>query len=399
MAIDPSIALQVRPVQLPDFMAMRANAENLRSQQMGREMQQMQLADLLRTRQRQDDTRQAFTRNYSAETGLNQKGLLADLMRVDPQAGMAFDAQIRAQQAEAKKQQLEERKTLLAMDKDKLGMMLDQNKMIANVAQGIQASSNPEVAYRQARQMLIGQNPEMAQSIPEAYDPAFVQMAGARGIEAKDQIESILKEKTFAETKRANLAAEGFKRQEVGIAGARLGLEKERLGVEKAKTAMEVAKTRQELGEKALQKEGTAASIQTTIDSAKRLLDHPGLSGTVGFSTGMRFLPGTKEADFNAELETFRSQTFLPMVQALKGMGALSENEGKKLTDAVGALDRNMSEKSFKASLKRVMGELQDRMKRTQGVSVPVEPERSAPMAQPKAQPTNAPLTTGARLF
>jgi hypothetical protein len=46
------------------------------------------------------------------------------------------------------------------------------------------------------------------------------------------------------------------------------------------------------------------------------------------------------------------------MVQSLKGMGSLSNAEGQKLTDAIGALNQNMPEEQFKASLDRIMKDL-----------------------------------------
>jgi hypothetical protein len=42
------------------------------------------------------------------------------------------------------------------------------------------------------------------------------------------------------------------------------------------------------------------------------------------------------------------------MVSQLKGMGALSDAEGKKLTAAVGALNPAMGEQAFRASISRI---------------------------------------------
>jgi hypothetical protein len=78
-------------------------------------------------------------------------------------------------------------------------------------------------------------------------------------------------------------------------------------------------------------------------------------------------VPGTDSANFQAELETFKSQAFLPMVSQLKGMGALSDAEGKKLTAAVGALDPRMGEAAFRASLARVKKDMDDARERVAG--------------------------------
>lgn len=105
------------------------------------------------------------------------------------------------------------------------------------------------------------------------------------------------------------------------------------------------------------------------IRTASQLLRHPGLSAAVGsgfdpHSWGSfnplngKPLGGSNAADFMAKQEAFKAQTFLPMVQALRGMGALSDAEGKKLTDAIGALDPSMSEQAYKSSLTQIISDL-----------------------------------------
>jgi hypothetical protein len=91
-----------------------------------------------------------------------------------------------------------------------------------------------------------------------------------------------------------------------------------------------------------------------TIGTINRLMEHPGRRGATGTWNLGRMVPGTDAADFAAEVETLKAQTFLPMVQQLRGMGALSNAEGDKLNAAVGALRFDMSEKAFNESLARI---------------------------------------------
>ena len=110
-------------------------------------------------------------------------------------------------------------------------------------------------------------------------------------------------------------------------------------------------------------------AFDRAISTADRLLASPGLSSAVGSGfdpasvgrinplTGEPFA-GTQAADFSAELESMKAQVFLPMVQSMKGMGALSNAEGEKLTAAIGALNPNMSEEGFKSSLARIKEDL-----------------------------------------
>jgi hypothetical protein len=143
----------------------------------------------------------------------------------------------------------------------------------------------------------------------------------------------------------------------------------ENLGVQTQLKNLQAQKLQSELGQVQTAKQGAIDSYDTAISSLNRLKKHPGLSVAVGASIQPPIpfygdVPGTDKADFNAELDTFKSQTFLPMVQNLKGMGALSDAEGKKLTDAVGALNTNMSEKAFKESLLRIEADLNKAKKR-----------------------------------
>jgi len=104
-------------------------------------------------------------------------------------------------------------------------------------------------------------------------------------------------------------------------------------------------------------------STQQTLDTAAQLYNHPGREAGTGKSSFVSNIPGTAARDFKATLDTFKAQTFLPMVSALRGMGALSDAEGKKLSDSVGALDPGMSEEAFAASLKQITKNLYDKAK------------------------------------
>jgi hypothetical protein len=95
-------------------------------------------------------------------------------------------------------------------------------------------------------------------------------------------------------------------------------------------------------------------STQEVLNGAVDLYNHPGRKAATGASSILGMVPGTEAKGFAAKLETFNAQTFLPMVSALKGMGALSDAEGKKLSAAVGALDRGMPEEEFANSLKGI---------------------------------------------
>ena len=111
------------------------------------------------------------------------------------------------------------------------------------------------------------------------------------------------------------------------------------------------------------QKTQATISAQQVLDNGANLLLHPGRSMATGASGVLPTIPGTDARDFEARLNTYKAETFVPMVSALKGMGALSDAEGKKLTESVGALERTMSEKGFEDSLKETNKFLFDKAK------------------------------------
>jgi len=136
-------------------------------------------------------------------------------------------------------------------------------------------------------------------------------------------------------------------------------------------------------GDKAAEKRATEAEkrqqMVPAFDSALATLDridkHPGKKKGVGFGGAqISLIPGTDAAGFRVQLDTFKAQTFLPMVASLKGMGALSDAEGKKLTDAVGALSPDMSEKEFNAQIAIIRKELEDKKARAMGSSSSNDP-------------------------
>ncbi len=93
-------------------------------------------------------------------------------------------------------------------------------------------------------------------------------------------------------------------------------------------------------------------SVDRSVDTVNRLLNHPGLEAAVGTSSVIPSIPGTDRADFEAELESFDAQIFSNAVKQMKGLGSLSEAEGRKISAAAGAINPKMSEEAFKRSLR-----------------------------------------------
>lgn len=139
---------------------------------------------------------------------------------------------------------------------------------------------------------------------------------------------------------------------------------------------------------KVQQKAQNEISAQQVLDQAQALFSHGGRKAGTGVSSWMGSIPGTDAKDFAANLATFKAQTFVPMVSALKGMGALSDAEGKKLTESVGALDPSVNEAAFVKNLQAATKTLFQKA-RAAGLNVS-EPEFLK-------QSTSAPATSAIR--
>ncbi|WP_396001699.1 phage DNA ejection protein [Escherichia coli] len=138
--------------------------------------------------------------------------------------------------------------------------------------------------------------------------------------------------------------------------------------------------------------QGAVDTFSTALDSLSEIEHSPGLKKAVGFNSAFPTVPGTDAANFEARLDTFKAQTFLPMVASLKGMGALSDAEGKKLSDAVGALSPKMSEDAFRSSIGKIRTQLESKLgtvKRQFDYQEPAAPQQSQ-QAQQAQQPQQA---------
>ncbi|EGI3952307.1 acyltransferase [Escherichia coli] len=129
--------------------------------------------------------------------------------------------------------------------------------------------------------------------------------------------------------------------------------------------------------------QGAVDTFSTALDSLNEIEQSPGLSKAVGIRSAFPTVPGSDAANFEARLDTFKAQTFLPMVQSLKGMGALSDAEGKKLSDAVGALSPKMSEKAFRDSIGKIRNQLESKLSTVKKQFDYQEPVQNTPAQQP----------------
>lgn len=96
------------------------------------------------------------------------------------------------------------------------------------------------------------------------------------------------------------------------------------------------------------------STIDTLLNAADDVLNHPGLSSRVGWQGGIPAIPGTQGADFDNRLEFMKSQFERMGVDLLRGLGAMSEGERQAMTKSLSTISRTQSEAEFKNELSRI---------------------------------------------
>jgi phage-related protein len=119
----------------------------------------------------------------------------------------------------------------------------------------------------------------------------------------------------------------------------------------RAKIGKATEEINQSTREKADNYKNTIDTFNNTINTVDKILANPELEKVTGIVEGR--LPGFSglQTDAIADIETLQSQLFLSQVKELKGMGALSDAEGKKLDASISSLDRKQTYEQFKQNL------------------------------------------------
>lgn len=328
MAIDASIYGQIQQPQQPNPLASLAQAYQIKGYQ-----SQMDKAD--RAEQQQNRLMSVL---QSPEF---QQGDAATRARLAYSAGDVDAAsKITATAATANKDQR-------AADVSQLDMKIKQLDAAANIA----GTVSDQASYDRALPMMRDLGFDISKFSPQ-YNPDGVRQFAMATLSAKDRLAA----QTQARGQDITMRGQDLSR-DTALRGQDLTDSRAR---EFNATKVEENKIKREQKQETadLTKAGQVASFDTMLGTLDRLGKHPGLQRSVGLVGKLPTLPGSESANFQAELDTFQSQAFVPMVAQLKGMGALSDAEGRKLTQAVGALNPNMGEKAFRDSIKRITDDM-----------------------------------------
>lgn len=411
MAIDPSIALQIRPPQLDDPLTVQSKQLQLRDLMGQQQMRQMQLADAQRTQQAEmtlaDLYREAAGDATKIRTGLADRGLGSRIP--------AFDEQ----QAKLGKATNENEAAKFKLAKEKLE------------ASGAALSSliaNPQVTHQDVIGTITGlvqrgvidpqQGQDMVRALPGRPEAlrGFLMQKGMEVMDASKRIEMLTPKFEFKQTGKAlvpvdtnaftnpspqaltmtttpgedltdqRTRAEGAANRGVTMRGQNLTDARAR---EANDTGRALVNEKRQLEVDAL-KRSQDASVSATANQIAvidKALRHPGRETATGLSGTLapsNYVPGTDATDFRAVLDQIGGSAFLQAFESLKGGGAISEVEGKKATDAIARLSRKQSDAEFERSLKDLRQVMTTGYKRLSGKEYGGGEAPNAAPAKPK---------------
>lgn len=220
------------------------------------------------------------------------------------------------------------------------------------------ALRNPELIQRFKAAQPAGQTFEQAKSLPGySFDPSTGQFT--QQVETPEDPTIGLKQQEIDIKKEANRlrALENKERAlDRKLARETNDLKRQQLQNQIAQTKAERERRRNDL---VIEGENALSDADLGLNVVSELINSPGLEASVGASSILPTLPGSQAANFEAKLEQFQSLQFLNNIQKMKGLGALSEAEGRKVASAAGALNPNMSEKAFRKELDTIQGIMQ----------------------------------------
>ena len=241
-----------------------------------------------------------------------------------------------------------------------------------------------------------------AETNPKAVVDEMMIIGGATF--GKDWADSVLKVREAPE--RMDIA-----RDELKIKKLEADLKRESNALQRQKRQQDldlaIGERNQKVAERGAEARNVLADMDNVLNTADRLLGNWGKdksgkvdptkpNSTVRSATGPieSRLPtlSSDTADFEALVESMESQAFLSQVNKMRGLGALTEREGGRLTSALGSLRLSQSPEQLGRNImeiQRLVLKGRDEMEKKYGVSQapdrPAGPGGAAPAQAPSA--------------
>lgn len=202
MALDPSIALQVQPVQIQNPLAQYAQISAIQDAQQRNRLLDLTMQDKQRELAQTSALNDAYAKNLNPDGTVNSQGLVGSVA----QAG--YGSAIPGIQ----KSLTEAETARLAQQKAQVDLGLQRFGALGQVLNGVTDQASYTAAIQHAAQSF---GPQAVANIPAAYDPQFVAQTKAQALTVQQQLEQHSKAidqqlaaSQFGETQRHNAATE-----------------------------------------------------------------------------------------------------------------------------------------------------------------------------------------------
>jgi hypothetical protein len=383
MALDPSIALGVKPLEVANPINQFAQMQQIQGLQQANRLNEMKMQEAQSASEERNALRQLNPANADYE---NQ------LFKVNPQLGIQYRKERTA--AEAQAATAAQQKIAAAETKQKMlgqawrdisGRPSDAN-IIAHL-EDIQTSP----LYDAQEKASIQKKADSLLAMSFAERKPFLERIGSTGADYTSRANNAAtvaatirgQDLTNARAQENIKIAQENQRREADPAFQQQLAQAKALGTNMAKDKV--------LRETQLPKvldtaEMTLREIDDLIgkrNTEGKLLPgekpHPGFENAVGatFLPGARFVPGTAASDFQSRFDQVKGGAFLQAFETLKGGGSITNVEGDKGTAALNRMSLAQSEKEFVQAAREFQGIVRkgvERASKLAGTPVPNEP-------------------------
>jgi len=135
------------------------------------------------------------------------------------------------------------------------------------------------------------------------------------------------------------------------------------------KEQLEIRKLEQELGkqdataaEASASKAGAIAKAQSALQSLKDIRQHPGRWWATGGTSYIPAVRGTNSYEFEAKLEQAKALAGTIGIEAMRGLGAMSEKEFQAAKDSIAKLDKGLKTETVEKELDKLINLFESRI-------------------------------------
>ncbi|MGI9143546.1 MAG: hypothetical protein ACR2IJ_10200 [Fluviibacter sp.] len=359
MALDPSIALGVRPVEVQNPLNQFAQMAQLQGLQQSNQLNELKMQEARAAGEERNALRQLNPANADYE---NQ------LFKVNPQLGIQYRKErttAEAQAATAANQKVaaaaEKQKMLGQAWRDISGRPSDAN-IIAHL-EDIQTSP----LYDAQEKASIKAKADSLLAMPLAERKPFLERMGSTGADYTSRANNAA---TVGATIRGQNMTDAREKQRIALEGERVEIARDEAN--RKKQGMEALPPKEIQKREAALPAATAAikGFETKSDSfvkdLEKLRDHPGLAQITGIAAGR--LPGVT-ADGRAAQALYDKIVAKGGFQALQdlrdasktggALGNVSNQEGKQLSASFAAIQRTQDAADVRAAIDQAIGDIQ----------------------------------------